>query len=269
MINKYLLATLAISLLLISACDSHKLDIEIEEFKEQVLKANAQIQTYDFEMTSDVKMNFDFLDEKISSSMNMNYAGIVDRENNQMKLKSTSNVDRQGSVETIEMDMYLIDNYTYIYMMGNWMKMPLEYEYMDEQDQIDLTTNLIDSGTIIYDGEEEVDGKNYYVVTLKPDLKKFVETALSTLGMEEVIGGVEGLEDLIKEYETKLWINKETFIIEMTQEYLVMNVNEIEGQQANLYFIVNSQTKMKNINEPVNIQLPKDAINAQETPTFY
>ena len=267
MIKKYLLAILAISLLVMSACDA-KLDMNIEEFKEQVIKANSEVQTYNFEMTSDVVMNLEFLGQKVESTMDMTYSGAVDRINNKVKLISTSKVDMLGTVETIEMEMYLEDNYTYIYMMNNWMKVPTEYDYFGEQDQINLTTDLMDSGTIIYEGEDNIEGKNYYVVTLKPDLNKLVEIALSTLGMDELMGDVGNFEDIIKEYETKLWINKENFIIERTQEYLVMSMDGIEGGEGSMDFIVNSQTIMKNINEPVNIQVPQEALNAQSTPMF-
>lgn len=265
----YLMASLILPLLFLSACQDADLGMSMQEFKEKIIQANTQLESYEMTMDMESEMTFDFMGESMSMDMTAFYEGAVDRKNKKTRVVTTSEMDMFGMTETVVMDMYIVDDYLYMGIMDEWMKVLVDEQIWDEQDQVELTTSLIESGEIIFEGEERVDGTNYYVITLKPDLETLMEIALESQGLGDLMFGLEDFTDMIREYDFKVWINKETFVIEISEDYIHMVIEDIEGGEGGLSMKVVSKAKIKNINEPVTINLPTEALKAQELPSFY
>lgn len=178
--------------------------------------------------------------------------GKVDTENKKMYMSM--------SIMGQSMEIYLIGDEIYTKQAGQWTKMPKSdlkeskgmTGFDDETKRYEKTIEILkDPKTKIkVVGEEAVNGVTCYKVNIVPDAEKLKEQMGKDLGMQGM----------------KYTINATSYTI-----YVDKNTNFIKKEEIN-YTIGISALKMnigmtliyKNINKPVNIQLPEEAKNAKE-----
>ena len=264
-----LLLALTITLIALSGCDESTIDLE--ELQARLIAANANIDTYDFEIDMDMKTSMMMLGQNMDLDMEMKYTGAIDRPNQKLYMTGVMTSNIMGMNMDIDMDVYLVDGQMYTKTMNQWMREPFDESAWSDQDQIEQSIELIQSGTIALEREARMKGKQYYVVSIKPDLKKLTEIVLQ----EQELGQLDldiNFEDVIKEYTLTIWVNKQTFIIDRSESYVVMSftpedLGEIGDEEIKMVF--KSDTTINNVNKPVNIVLPEEAKRAREQPFFY
>jgi hypothetical protein len=264
--TKIILGIIIISMILITGCSDGKGPLTDETLKDEIIKANTNLNSYDFEGKMNMIMILDTEEESFEIGSETSMIGEIDREKKQAKIKMDVKTTMAEMPIEMTFDTYIMDEYIYVGIMGQWSKIKYEEDEWVEQDQVEQMLQLVYSGDITLDGTETINEKEYYKVTIKPDLEKLAELVLQT---QELIPFAEitNIQDLIRDYEETIWINKETYIIEITKSKgtIVMSAKDFgEEGEGELKMIYDSEFTMNNINKNVNINLPNEAINAKE-----
>ena len=238
-----------------------------EQIQDRLIKANSNLNSYSIEMRMDMNIETDYMGKIMDVTSIVISEGLFDRQNKKMVMKGTV-TSRSEDVQTdMETEAYIMDNFLYSKTMDIWMKMEMSNSIWSQQDQIEQTLELIKSGDLELLDEEKIDGKEYYVAKLNPDIKKILEIAFKN--QEQQLSQLEtDFEDMIEKYSATIWVNKDTFIIEKSRVEMTMNVEseEVAGDQSSGHMELDSvvESKISNINLPVEITLPKEAENAQD-----
>ena len=229
-----------------------------KELYTMILEKNADINSYTFTGTAEFTMFMESEEGNMEMDTTMEMSGALDREAKLME--SVNKMSIKSDVMNFDMDviMYVQDDVVYMNSMGLWMKVPYEESMWDEQDQLEQTMALIESGSL----EILKDEGGYHVAKITPDLQTLVETALSqqedAIDLDEVID----FNDIIEDFSITVWINKKTFIIEKTQVDVSMNMDS--GDEGKISIVSSSTTELSNINTPVRIEIPQEALQAQD-----
>ena len=264
--TKIIIGMIILSMILITACSSEKGPLTDENIKNEIIKANSDLKSYDFQGKMNIIMILDSPDESFEVESEMTMEGEIDRDKKQARIK----MDMKTKIEDFPMELtfytYMIDEYMYIGIMGQWSKMRYGEDEWIEQDQMEQMLQLIYSGDVTLEGTETLNGQEYYVANIKPDLEKLTEMILQS---QELIPFTEvmNIQDLIRDYEETVWINKNTHIIERTKSKatMVMSAENFgEEGEGELKMIYDSEFTLSNIDKKVDITLPSEAINAVE-----
>jgi len=201
--------------------------------------------------------------------------------------------------EAIDMEMYLINNITYMkvdlgipFMPTLWIKMkpPVVDEtynesynetYLSFQDQLELLMALLNSSNVTLLDDELVDSTDCYVLKLELDLKKLLEFLMNqtTMGVdipgfdnqtignnsqETEIGNVsDEMENAIDMMNMSMtgWIAKDTYFVMKAEATLDMTTTSPDtGEDATIAIVFNM--KLYDYNVPVTIKLPAEAEDA-------
>ena len=210
-----------------------------EELLDQVIAADDSINT--------CKMLLDIEMESMGISMSFDGRGAIDRSAKEMSM----DMGDLASVYIIDGWMYMHEEYT------GWVKMELTEDMWEENEQIagqmDILAQYLDVKIL---GTEQVMGAECYVLEVVPDLQALWDWAMQEEGMEGFDIDVD-LDELIKEFTFKVWIEKDTFY--MTQGSISM-VMEVFGQKMSMLQTIT----LYDINQPVSIYLPYEAQDAVE-----
>lgn len=256
-------------------------DLTDEQMQAKLIKANSEVETYSAKINMDMDMNIVTDEESGSVKMMMTGTLDVDQVKKELGMQAKMTMD-MGDLATeevpdmlsdgISMDMYLVDNVIYTQVMGMWIKMPAETEMWDQQNHIEHFIEYLETGSIERLDDQTMDGKEFYVVKLKPDFKKVIEYALK----QQSQGGVDynldemNIQDMIQDYTSTIWVNKKTFVIEKSEEELTMVMTpenmgamgaEMEGSMT---MDMKMSSELYNINGDVSIELPSAAKNAMD-----
>ena len=210
-----------------------------DELLDRVIAADDNIYTCKLLLNAKIDM--------MGISMSMDGHGAMDRNAKEMSLD-------MGDI----MSVYIVDDWMYMNesLMG-WVKMELTEDMWEEEDQIagqlDILEQYVDVKIL---GTEQVTGSECYVVEVIPDLQALWDWAMEEEGMEGFDIDVD-IEEMIKEFTFRVWIEKGTFY--MTQSSVDM-VMEILGQKMSMVETIT----LYDINEPVSIYLPYEAQDAVE-----
>jgi hypothetical protein len=176
--------------------------------------------------------------------------------------------------EEISMEMYLIDDYIYAYVEGEWVKIPATEETLALYD-INLFEEqmapLESSGELKFLKDETIDGKECYVIELIPDLAAMMELlgdqGLGELGLSW--GDVDVMRDMFEKLSYTCWIEKDTGYIKKLKTQMRVKISgdefrDIAGMSGKMMMDISAMIEISNYNQPVNINLPSEAENARE-----
>ena len=274
---------LAVLLLSGSACGGGPLvGILAEEIRDEAIAAEAELDTcqFDMDMTMDMRIVMD--GETFDSAMVMDAEGAIDKQNEEMYMDMTMIMEMTGE-EDMEMSMalYIVEDWMYVgqEMPGEpatWLKM-LMPEGMWEQisEQYDIVAQQVD---ILLDvevqlvGTETVDGTECYVLEVIPSMEK-LWALMQLAGAEEGLPPGLDFEELITDFSIRQWIAKDTyFTLKTTVERTMVFTPESLGIPPELAGEFDATADMAititmhHINEPVTIELPPEAADAEEIP---
>lgn len=268
---KIMILAIGLAMMLISACTS-EINMSDEELKTKLIDANTNIDTYSTNINMDMDMTIEIEGEELLIKSYTTLKGDIDNINKKMFLEGKVETTAFDRSDTIDMTMYILENELYVKTQGQWVKMAeMQEDLWSEQNQLQQTIDLIESGKVQFLDEEKINGQNYYVVEIQPDLEKLTKELLNQneLTTDELLKNIN-FEDALKNYSLLVWINKETYLIEknVNEARLVLSAQDFgEDEDGKIIMDYTTEMDMHSINEDVTITLPNDAKVAQTVPT--
>ena len=159
-----------------------------------------------------------------------------------------------------------------------WMKMKLNNELWTAQNQLSQQIEFLKTAIeVTLLGSEKVDGVDCYVLQIKPNMEALTKWVLSQQQQQSGIGGIDlsklDLAKLFKTISIKEWIAKDTYpppvkaamdvVLEMLPEDVGATAEDFEKMTMDM----KGPVKYYDYNKPVTIELPQEALNAQEIPS--
>ena len=260
------------------------------EIKEMVLATAENIDTYKFDMDMTQKTLISNETGEMEMTTLSTGNGVVDNLNKKMKLGMTMTMKMPEKAEMPEpmemkMDMYYVNNAMYMKMdLGipempavQWtkMEMPEGYEESwESQNQVDQQMELLKVSEMELLEDEKVNDVDCYVLKLTPDIEKYWKTVMKQKGMSELMQNLRqndsfDIGKMIKEMSIKQWIAKDTKFPMKTemQIKMVMSSEDLNIPETKEKFTMTiDQTAdmvFYDYNEPVTIELPKEAESAK------
>ena len=194
------------------------------------------------------------------------------------------NIDIPGAgKQDISMGMYIVNGWMYMRIglpQGGeqWMKMKLNNELWTAQNQLSQQIEFLKTAIeVTLLGSEKVDGVDCYVLQIKPNMEALTKWVLSQQQQQSGIGGIDlsklDLAKLFKTISIKEWIAKDTYpppvkaamdvVLEMLPEDVGATAEDFEKMTMDM----KGPVKYYDYNKPVTIELPQEALNAQEIPS--
>jgi len=273
-----------VTIAMLAGCVEEK-QMSTAEIKEMVLATAENIDTYQFGMNMTQKTLISNATDETEITAISSGSGTVDETNKKMKLEMMTTMEmpekaKMPETREVKMDIYFINNTLYTKMdMGipempaKWTKMEIPEEYWESQNQIDQQMELLNISKVELLEDEKVSDVDCYVLELTPDIEKYWETVMKQEGLGELMQSLKqnvsfDIGEMIKEMSLKYWIAKDTKFpvktetqIKMVMSSSDLNISETEAeftmtidQRANIVFY--------GYNEPVTIELPKEAESA-------
>lgn len=193
------------------------------------------------EMDTKMVMKMDMSAAGQSVTMNMD----VDIQSSKDGLAMKMSMDAAG--QNVDMNMWYKDNYLYMDVMGQKMKMA-----STEEDALasagGIAMEEIESD-IIKDISAKTEGENT-VITFTADGSKMLDYAMSLLSSSDAVAGAEDVQ--VKDVACSVTVNKDTYITKMTMN-LPMTM-KISGQSMEA--TIDLTMTYNNVGQPVNITFP-------------
>jgi len=241
---------------------------QIDDLQTRLIAANADIDTYTMTVTTDADMTMNMLGQDMEIQTTANMDGAIDRPNKKLSMVGTTSTGGSGMNMEIESAVYIIGNEMYMKTFNTWLKMSYDIDLWNQQDQIQQTIDLIKSGSVVMNGEETIEGKTFYKVTVTPDMAKVAEMMLKQQQQNDLLGEDFNLADMVKEFTQTIWVNKQNYIVERSSTHMVMEITTGEGEETSTIFMdMTVDTVIDNINKPVSIVLPEEAEDARSIDT--
>jgi hypothetical protein len=212
-------------------------------------------------------------------SMVVDGTGVMDIANEEMQMTMNMTVDIPGAGEQeMAMEAYIVGGWIYTKMdlleLGEqWMKMEVTEEMWQQQGQIEpLLEFLVTAVEINYLGSEMVSGTECYLFEIVPDMEALGELlSQETSGMGIMDFSQFDLADLYKELSVKEWIAKDSYLlmkveITMDLEMSASDVGATEDDFDRMTMDIKIVESFYDYNEPVSIELPPEALDAEEIP---
>lgn len=257
--NKYLITGIVgiIIVTALSGCITSD-NVSAAEIKMYTLQSAVDVVSYNFIMNMDISMN----SGGTETSMEANVNGAVDILNHKLMMEMSTDLSASMDMNIL----YYIINETIFIKMDNsgteqWMKMHFSESNItwNSFDQMYMQIDLLDLGEVERLDDEKVDNENCYVLKITPDIDKLYETIMSQQGLSLGMAQSYDITDMMKEISLVLWISKDSNFIMKAYEYMSMEMNLFEFQTD---MSIGLTIKFTNYNEPVNIELPEDALDA-------
>ncbi|BAQ34212.1 MULTISPECIES: DUF6612 family protein [Dehalococcoides] len=226
-----------------------------------ILAASPNITSFD--MTSMIDMTMQVSGMNIKTVMTAN--GKEDLGNKRAYL--TSSVIMSGDLaSTMELETYMIGSLQYFRItnsdqdtgmqLNTWYKMLIDAQMQSQtwDSQSQQNDYLFSKSTITIDGSETINGVSCWKVTITPDLAELIKYLNEQQAIEDS-SAITNPADSLKNIKMTAWVAKDTsFVIKMNMTMDIIT----EAQTMSLVM----STTITNINQPVTITLPPDAVNA-------
>jgi len=194
------------------------------------------------------------------------------------RMKSVMTANVMGQEQATE--TYLINGTQYIKMASpmssqpTWFKMETGAKVIDPS-QMDVANlmGLVDGELL---GEETLNGKQVYKLSVKPDVRGLMDEFIAgqdlpgvTPGqIDEVMGQIV---DSIKKLDATAWVLKDSYVLVRVKGSvsIEMDIGKAYGVQGMGTMVMDGDfTVDLDFDKPVNIQLPAEALDAEEIPVY-
>jgi outer membrane lipoprotein-sorting protein len=261
--------------LLVGCADKELTQEDLEQLVNDVLVANAKVQTVKFDMNTTTKMEMIGGPQPEGATMVGEGTGAIDSANREMQLIMDMDIDVPGKAkQSMPMESYLVDDWMHIKVSveekgAQWMKMPLPDEMWDSQSAISQQIELLQTAKEVnFLGSEDVNGMDCYVVEMVPSAEA-LNKMLSQMQMpdiEEADFSHLSFADMIKEMSFKQWIAEDGYLIMKSETHVLMEISaeDVGATVDEFQKITADQTSVMlfyDYNEPVSIELPADALD--------
>jgi hypothetical protein len=205
-------------------------------------------------------------------------SGVMDMVNKEMQatIDITADVPGEGEQST-SAEIYFVDDWMYVGMdipeYGcQWMKMEATEEMWQQQcpleEQLELWEEAVEVKSL---GSETVNGVECYVYDIKPDMEVLSDVlAQETSGMGFDLSSLD-LAELYQELSVREWLAQDNYLPMKMEIKLVMETSAEEFGVAGADFDkmtidVGMTIDFYDYNQPVSIELPPEALEAEEMP---
>jgi hypothetical protein len=142
-----------------------------------------------------------------------------------------------------------------------------------QQDQVEQYIRLLATAVEVdYKGTETVNGIECYVFELEPNMDTLQELLAqeTASGMLMDLSGID-LAELYKELSVKEWLAKDNYQLQRTEVKIVMEMSpEDVGATSDAFdkmtIDMNMGMRFYAYNQPFSIELPPEALDAEEMP---
>ncbi|MFC2039459.1 DUF6612 family protein [Chloroflexota bacterium] len=171
---------------------------------------------------------------------------------------------------TVQGEMYVIEDCAYVNLempseIGSWSKFcapGLLQQQAIISPEVDFLSQFVDVEVL---GTEMVDGVECYKLRVTPDMSKLWAWALGQPGMEGLPADLQEIEDLmedlISDFSIIEWIAKDTYF---PMKFVIAMTFTTEDGPID----ITMTGFLHHINEPMSIELPPEAADAVEIPSY-
>ncbi|MFC1983384.1 DUF6612 family protein, partial [Chloroflexota bacterium] len=264
-----------IASILVGCADKELTQEDIEQLVNDVLVANADVETVKFDMNTTTKMEMIGGPEPEGATMVGEGTGAIDSTHREMQIIMDMDIDVPGKEkQSMPMESYLVDGWMHIKVSveeqgAQWMKMQLPDEMWDSQSAIGQQIEFLETAEEVnFQGSEDVNGTDCYVVEVVPSAEA-LNKMLSQIQMPDIEGAdlsQFSFTDMIKEMSFKQWIAEDGYLIMKSETHVVMEISpEDVGASVEEFQKItmdqNSVMVFYDYNEPVSINLPAEALD--------
>jgi hypothetical protein len=270
--RSFVLVLVLLAVLALVGCGSSETKVTADEVVQDALAAQADVDSSSVEITIDATADGMVNGMDINVTLDGSVTGTLDWVNKKMQGHVGMNVGLISPMTfatQVTGDMYAFDNISYIQMtmMGstdNWTKasLPVDFWYTQENEQ--SIENLLQAAEAESLPSQKVGGVDCYVLQLNPDY-----AAIQQMLNQQADTGEEvpDIASLISNLSIKVWVAKDTSYLTKIEVVLAANIpSEVLGGAAGGEGLAVSLTvtmQMTDVNEPVSIELPDEAQNAE------
>jgi len=253
---------------------------ELEQVIAESMVAYQDATTYGF--TYDMEVNMEIVGGSSPGSMDMTMRGEgrADIDANtmlmDMDVSLESDIEGMEGSEVMSAEIYLLTDWMYMKVEGTglgeqWVKTPVTEDVKEAYNLNIVDQQLIpleSMGEIKFIKYESVDGSQCYVLDVVPDvdaMKDYLDTQELTSGQDwDML-----IEDMFNELSYKVWVDTETRLLKRISMVMDMDMTpgQVGAEESDFDFIVmhlELQMTLGDYNEPVTIDLPDEALDAEE-----
>ncbi|MGD9117550.1 MAG: hypothetical protein PVJ08_02300 [Dehalococcoidia bacterium] len=274
---------LSFSLVAFVGCKDNLTQEEIDEIIANVTSAEADTVSFDIDVPLSVKVSGG--PEAGTMTASVTGSGVMDmvEEEMQMTMDMAMDVPDEGEQE-ISAEIYFVDEWMYagvdIPGFGDqWLKMEATEGMWQQQCPLEQQLALWEGAVEVKSlGSETVNGVECYVYQIKPDmeaLSDMLAQETSGMGMEDFMDfGQFDLADMFTELSVKEWLAQDSYLPMKMEVKIVMEVSADEFGVTDSDFSeatidVEVNMNLYDYNQPVSIELPPEALDAEEMPLSY
>ncbi|MFP4640790.1 MAG: DUF6612 family protein [Dehalococcoidia bacterium] len=251
-------------------------EITQQELVEKAISAQEGVKTSQFDMKMSVDMSGETSEQKLDMSMAYDMSGKVDRVNKRMQMTVIISMDMPQQEEDSQsvqgrMTIYSLADAMYMKMSvpgtpEQWTKSPMPEGSWENR--INQQIELLEESQIAISGEETVENVSCYAVEFTPSKEKMWELIQQQWPGQTTQDKPSNLDEIIQSMDLKQWIDKDTFLpvkeetqitMEISPEAMQMPTSEGGKMEMTMDIVANYHS----YNEPVSIELPPEAENAE------
>jgi len=260
--------------LLVGCADKELTQEDLEQLVNDVLVANAEVETVKFDMNTTTKMEMIGGPQPEGATMVGEGTGAIDSANRKMQIIIDMDIDVPGKAkQSMPMESYLVDGWMHIKVSieekgAQWVKMQFPDEMWDSQSQISQQIELLKTAKEVnFLGSEEVNGTDCYIVEVVPGAEA-LNKMLSQIQMPDIEGAdfsQFSFADMIQDMSFKQWIAEDGYLIMKSETHVVMEISpeDVGASVEEFQKITMDQSAVMvfyDYNEPVSIELPAEAL---------
>jgi hypothetical protein len=238
---------------------------------------NAQFDTVSFDMEMPMTIKVVGGSEAGTMTMDVDGSGAMDLANEEMQMTMNMAMDiPEVGEQDMAAEVYIVGGWMYSMMdipvIGEqWMKMEATEEIWQQQSQVEPLVEFLKTAVDIdYLGSKTVDGTECYLFEIVPDMEELGGLlSQETSGMGIMDFGQLDLSDLYKQLSVKEWIAKDSYLlmkveVEMVLEMSASDFGAAAGDFDKMTVDVKMVERFYDYNLPVSIELPEEALEAEE-----
>ncbi|MFC1956499.1 hypothetical protein ACFLWZ_08330 [Chloroflexota bacterium] len=260
--------------LLAGCADKELTQEDMEQLVNDVLVANAEVETVKFDMNTTTKMEMIGGPQPDGATMVGEGIGAIDSANREMQIIMDMDIDVPGKAkQSMPMESYLVDGWMHIKVTvgeqgAQWMKMPLPDEMWDSQSTIGQQIEFLKTAEEVnFLGSEDVNGTDCYVVEVVPSAEA-LDKMLSQIQKPDIEGAdlsQLSFADMIKEMSFKQWVAEDGYLVMKSETHVLMEISpeDVGASVEEFQKITAGQSAVMvfyDYNEPVSIVLPTEAL---------
>jgi hypothetical protein len=262
--------------LAVVGCDRGLPQDEIDRIVANVV--SAQFDSLKMDLDMDMTMTVKGGASPGQMTLTGNGTGVVDMVSHEMQMAMdiSMNIPEMGT-QTMATEYYLVGGWMYTSyeipdMDKQWLKTAVTTDMWQQQSLVEQQIEFLKTAVKVKSlPDEAVDGTDCYVFEAVPS----VEALGELLSQQASVIGMDlsqlNLADLVKEMRVREWIAQDSYQVLKSEVYLQLqmkpaDVGATSDDFDSMVIDMNIATKLYDYNQPVSIELPDEALDAQEIP---